>query len=140
MTKHNEALATLQTKVADMLNSNTWKEALAFRKNFHQYSMTNVLLIWAQKPDATQVAGYRKWQELGRQVRKGEKSLAVLAPIIVKDKDSDDPNARKLVGFKTARVFDISQTDGDDIPTLPTPTILTSEHPETQALTEKFTS
>src|SRR5436853_6691263 len=86
---------------------------------FHHYSPANVLLILRQRPDATRVAGYRTWQQLGRQVRRGERGIAVLAPCTYlrpADDDHNDESRRILRGFKVAHVFDISQTDGDPLP------------------------
>ena len=58
------------------------------------------------------MAGYKRWQQLGRQVRKGETSLAILAPIVRKV-DEDGEEVGKVVGFRSARVFDVSQTEGE---------------------------
>src|SRR5215217_6662352 len=52
----------------------SWRRVVS---RFHEYSLANTLLIAAQNPDATKVAGYRKWQEMGRQVRKGEKAIKI---------------------------------------------------------------
>lgn len=91
---------------------------------FHDYSFRNCLLIAKQRPTATQVAGYRQWPKLGRHVRKGEKGIAILAPLVYKRKDeerssSDEGDAEKVVrGFKAVHVFDIEQTEGDPLPTI----------------------
>lgn len=85
-------------------------------------------LILMQKPEATRVAGYRTWQSMGRQVRKGEKGIHILAPISRKVSEEDDGEAvRALVGFKTTAVFDISQTEGEELPEVPTPEDLDPE-------------
>ncbi len=94
---------------------------------FHKYSWTNCLLIAMQRPDATHVAGFRAWLGFGRHVRKGEKGIAILAPITSKRKaeadqqqQQDDKNtaeqAKHLIGFRSTYVFDIAQTDGQDLP------------------------
>jgi hypothetical protein len=62
---------------------------------------------------ATNVAGYREWQEQGRQVRKGEHGIALAAPVVVKDRETGDP---RVVNMKTVTVFDISQTDAIEKP------------------------
>lgn len=95
---------------------------------FHQYSFGNCMLIFAQKPDATHVAGFGKWKEFNRFVRKGEKGIAILAPLVRKKKDESDGNAsdspksasdeKVLFGFRLVYVFDISQTDGEEFPDL----------------------
>ena len=74
-----------------------------------------------QREDATRVAGYRAWQSMGRQVRKGEKGIRILAPISRKIEDEKTgEEVRTLCGFKTSTVFDISQTDGEELPEQPT--------------------
>ena len=86
---------------------------------FHQYSPCNVWLILMAKPDATHVAGFKKWQTMERFVRKGERGIPILAPILVRDGESLDEDRRKLIGFKVVYVFDISQTDGEPLPEAP---------------------
>lgn len=81
-------------------------------KRFRRYSMVNQYLILSQMPSAKSIAGFKEWQERGRQVRKGEKSLRILAPRIVKDKKTDE---KKVIGFFPVAVFDIQQTDGPEI-------------------------
>lgn len=94
---------------------------------FHRYSFGNVLLIALQKPDASQVAGFHAWRKLGRWVKKGESGIAILAPMVcrrresvdtpVDRKDSEaDRNDRRLAGFRVVHVFDITQTEGTDLP------------------------
>ncbi len=87
---------------------------------FHRYSLHNVLLIASQKPNASHVAGFRTWMELGRFVRKGEKGIMILAPIVrrkaQKDEDESEELSRSIAGFRAAFVFDISQTDGQELP------------------------
>jgi antirestriction protein ArdC len=93
---------------------------------FHNYSLGNILEIARQKPDATRVAGFWKWKELGRSVKKGEKGIRILAPIIgvrrkndeEANKDITKQNTAVLVGFRSAYVFDVSQTEGAELPEL----------------------
>ncbi len=93
---------------------------------FHNYSFGNILEIARQKPDATRVAGFWKWKELGRSVKKGEKGIRILAPIIgvrrkkdeEAEKDITKQNRAVLVGFRSAYVFDVSQTEGAELPEL----------------------
>ena len=80
---------------------------LDFCARFHHYSPHNQMLIFLRNPDATFVAGYRRWRELGYQVRKGEKGIEILAPVTYKRKEENEE--RRLVGFKVVRVFDASQ-------------------------------
>jgi len=76
-----------------------------------------------QRPDATQVAGYHTWKSVGRQVRKAEHGIAILAPVVPRlrvEDEGEDGTERVLVGhptaFRLARVFDIAQTDGEALP------------------------
>ena len=93
---------------------------------FHNYSFGNILEIARQKPDATRVAGLYAWNQLGRKVMKGQKGIRILAPVIGirKKKDSEaekdvtKQNQPVLVGFRAAYVFDVSQTEGAELPGL----------------------
>jgi hypothetical protein len=93
---------------------------------FHRYSFGNILEIARQKPSATRVAGMYAWNQLGRRVKKGEKGIRILAPVIgirrKKDteanKDIRTQNQPVLVGFRSAWVWDISSTEGRDLPEL----------------------
>ena len=96
--------------------SETLKRYLAFLGRFPRYSAGNTLLIWSQKPEATHVAGFHKWKDLGRQVKKGEKGIMILAPIVRRIATKAEEEEERLFGFKTAHVFDISQTAGKDLP------------------------
>ena len=99
-------------------------EAMA---KFRHYSFNNVLLIAMQRPRATKVAGLRTWNELGRRVRRGEKGIVILAPLISKDKQrsnqlnseqqetGNEPD-RRLLGFRAVYVFDVEQTEGAELP------------------------
>jgi hypothetical protein len=94
---------------------------------FHNYSFGNILEIARQKPDAIRVAGFWKWKELGRSVKKGEKGIRILAPIVGIRRKTDEEAAKSdpayqnkpvLVGFRSAYVFDVSQTEGAELPEL----------------------
>ena len=93
---------------------------------FHNYSFGNILEIAQQRPNATRVAGLYAWNQLGRKVRKGERGIRILAPVvgIRRKKDSEaekDIRTQKqavLVGFRSAYVFDVTQTEGKDLPEL----------------------
>ena len=119
----DEALTRLMAEL-ECGRSEALRNYLAAMARFHRYSWNNVLLIHSQRPAATRVAGFRTWHELERSVRKGEKGLAILAPILVKDPDAargtKEPakaaDAYRLTGFRTAYVFDVSQTDGKPLP------------------------
>ena len=99
---------------------------LTAMSRFHNYSFGNVLEIARQMPTATRVAGFWAWKNMGRSVKAGQKGIRILAPIVgvrrKKDseanKDITKQNERVLVGFRNAYVFDISQTEGVDLPTM----------------------
>ena len=96
-------------------------------RRFHNYSFGNILEIARQKPTATRVAGMYAWNQLGRRIKKGEKGIRILAPIVgVKrkpeeeaEKDITKQNRAVLVGFRNAYVFDVSQTEGAELPAMP---------------------
>jgi len=107
---------------------------LATMARFHRYSLGNTLLIMVQSPEATHVAGFATWLKLGRAVRKGEKGIAILVPIRPKaqaedEKEKPDAKAKakdgeedeRPVRFKVGYVFDVSQTEGDELPSLARP-------------------
>jgi antirestriction protein ArdC len=124
MADHAEIIRRLEDGIAELTSSEEWVRWLDTQRRFHQYSFNNVLLIALQRPDATRVAGFRRWLEMGRHVRKGEKGIAILAPIVSRTKVTDDDGEeRTIVGapnrFRIAHVFDIAQTDGDDLPEPP---------------------
>ena len=93
---------------------------------FHNYSLGNILEIARQRPLATRVAGMYAWNQLGRRVTKGEKGIRILAPMIgirrkkdsESEKDITKQNQPVLVGFRTAYVWDVEQTSGDELPQL----------------------
>jgi hypothetical protein len=86
---------------------------------FHQYSSFNVWCILMNCPDATNVAGFQKWRQLNRFVRKGEKGIPILAPMIAHE-DPDDPGSNQVLkGFKVVYIYDVSQTEGEDLPEPP---------------------
>jgi len=86
---------------------------------FHRYSFHNVLLIASQNPNASYVAGFRTWNQLGRFVKKGEKGIVILAPIVRRKPENEEEREEALAsvaGFRAAYVFDVSQTDGQELP------------------------
>jgi hypothetical protein len=93
---------------------------------FHNYSFGNILEIARQRPAATRVAGLYAWNQLGRKVKKGERGIRILAPVIGvrRKKDSEaekeirTQNQAVLVGSRSAYVFDVSHTEGNELPEL----------------------
>lgn len=128
-------LASLEKGVKGIFTGERYAGFLKTMSRFHRYSFQNTLLIAMQRPDATLVAGYRKWQSMGRQVRRGEKGITIVAPAPVKRKreqavsrqdQSPFPDGEGkaeeaeavILRFKAATVFDISQTEGRPVETL----------------------
>ena len=133
----NSILKSLETGVENIFTGDKYAQYLQTMSKFHRYSFNNTLLIAMQRPDATLVTGYRNWQSMGRQVKKGEKGITILAPAPIKRKREQeilDQNNKPLLDgngkpkteeveviiprFKPTTVFDISQTDGEPIETL----------------------
>ena len=102
--------------------SDTLTQYLAAIGRFHRYSLRNVMLIASQKPTASHVAGFQVWHKLGRFVKKGQKGILILAPIVRRKnegaKQDETDESSTAVGFRAAYVFDISQTDGQELPTI----------------------
>lgn len=96
------------------------KEVLAVMARFPRYSFNNCLLIFQQRPDAREVQGFHAWKKIGRTVKKGEKGIGISAPLSCRtdESDSDDKMVR---GFRVVHVFDISQTEGKELPRLAQP-------------------
>jgi hypothetical protein len=122
-------IAQLEAGKSDALT--TYLDAMA---RFHNYSFGNILAIARQKPTATNVAGMFTWNQLGRCVKKGEKGIQILAPMIgvrrrkqeeaETEQDGAGKSAPVLVGFRAVYVFDVSQTEGAE---LPAPATVTGE-------------
>jgi len=139
--KLGEAMSLLERGIEGILDSEGFTNYLRTMARFHTYSFNNVALIMAQRPEATQVAGYKAWQALGRQVRKGEKGLIVFVPHRRRLRESldeeqpepqpagvQDPQVTHLItGFGLGRVFDIAQTEGEPIPEPPAAQALNGE-------------
>src|SRR3972149_6167650 len=125
--------------VKKLVESKNFMDFLKFSSKFRSYSFGNVLLIWTQRPNATQVAGMKTWNALGRTVKKGEKGIMIFAPFLKKVKRaigteespapdvtaeslektrSQEKEEQTLVGFKSVYVFDVSQTEGKPLPEL----------------------
>jgi antirestriction protein ArdC len=99
-------------------HSDALKTYLSAMSRFHRYSWGNVLLICSQRQDATHVAGFHAWLKMRRYVRKGEKGIVILAPMVGRKKSDEltEDEKTRLFGFRAAHVFDVSQTDGEPLP------------------------
>lgn len=114
-----ETLRTLEEGITAVLDEEALPRYLTVMGRFHAYSFGNVALILAQAPNATRVAGYRTWQALGRQVRKGERGIRILVPH-PRRVELDEGEAETVVrSFGVGTVFDIRQTEGDLLPEPP---------------------
>lgn len=130
--KIDEVLKRLKEGVSDIQESGNFKQFLLTMSKFHDYSIGNLILIMVQKPEATRVAGFKTWKDLGRWVKKGEKGIAILAPCMPpkgqkpEPKGNDDEEKEIEVSpiyFKVVHVFDISQTDGEPLPEFDVPSL-----------------
>ncbi|HEX4002896.1 MAG TPA: ArdC family protein [Candidatus Acidoferrales bacterium] len=103
-------------------HSEKLREYLAAMARFHRYSLRNIMLIASQRPDASHVAGFQTWKQLGRFVKKGAKGILILAPIVLrKDAESnnhEEQTERTAIRFRAVYVFDVVDTDGRPLPEL----------------------
>ena len=132
--------AQLAEQVANLDSVEAWQRWLGLARSLHSYSFSNVLLIAAQCPGATMVAGFGAWKQKGHVVRRGEKAIKVLAPIVRKTPVIDDAGRpvmdengqprfrREMVGVKPVSVFDASQVT-PEVQTPPQPGLLTGQAP-----------
>lgn len=114
----DEALAKL-TRELEQGQSESLTRYLSVMAKFHHYSFGNIMLILAQRPDATHVAGFRTWLSMKRWVKKGEKGIVIVAPMLLKQRDGEgrlEGEPERIVRFKAVYVFDHAQTDGEPLP------------------------
>ena len=126
----------IEGKIQSLFASEQYADYLRTAAKFHGYSLNNTILIYAQCPGASRVAGYRLWQELGRQVKKGEKGIEILAPSsftrTIREKRIDPATHKQMAGadgkpvfterkiqipsYRTVNIIDIAQTVGAPLP------------------------
>ena len=94
---------------------------------FHSYSFNNIILSWLQRPDFTLLAGYKSWKGRGRQVKKGERAIRILAPMVKKIKEDNGDETMIIRGFRLVSVFDIAQTEGEEIEELGCPDLVSGD-------------
>jgi antirestriction protein ArdC len=125
--ERRQLIERLERGFQQIQKSDEYRRYLDTVSRFHQYSISNTMLIWMQRPEATHVAGFRTWLSLGRHVLKGERGIRIFAPMRYKKTftvtddeivDADEHEIAQL-RFRAVSVFDISQTGGDDLPQLP---------------------
>jgi antirestriction protein ArdC len=116
----DEAQKAMDATLSSLTSDNRWEAYLSVMAKFHRYSVNNSLLIFCQRPDATLVKGYHGWRALGRQVRRGERGIAILAPLVKREivEERADPEPQ-VVGFRAVSVFDVAQTDGEPLRGMP---------------------
>ena len=125
--RRGQVQAKLEAELKRIVDSGEYAAWFTKLSSFHRYSPTNAAWILAQAPDATKVASYRTWQQVGRQVRKGETGIMVFHPKPYwvdpatgeRVRPPRDPAQRvrleQHVGFGVGHVFDIAQTDGEPL-------------------------
>jgi len=113
-------LKDLATETDEFKKSEFFRQYLDVMSKFWKYSYHNQLLICYKMPDATRVAGFRTWLSLNRRVTKGSKAIKILAPYKKKVTDTDpvtnEEKEKRITLFIPVNVFDISQTEGEDLP------------------------
>ena len=152
-----EIMQKLEQGIRDFFDGEKYRTYLRTMARFHRYSVNNTMLIAMQKPDATLVAGFNKWQDqFGRNVKRGEHGIRIIAPApvkVVKPRERVDPTTHKplrdeqgnvlkedvsvkLPTFRVVSVFDVSQTEGKPLPQLASP--LTGDVERYDVLMEAF--
>lgn len=116
-----QLVAQAEQQILKLTDSDRFKQYLNTLAKFHHYSARNIDLIYAQNPQATQVAGFKQWQKaFNRTVKRGAKAIRIAAPIIKKltpaeQKRLDTTDERAIVGYRYLPVFDVSQTSGEPV-------------------------
>ncbi len=134
-----EITAGIENGIKDLWQSDRYKQYLQVMSRFHRYSVNNTILIYMQNPNASHVAGYKKWEKnFGRHVKRGEKGIQIIAPTPFKKKVEEeklDPETKApmlnedgtvmmeekeitVPMYRVVSVFDVSQTDGKPLPKL----------------------
>ncbi len=137
--KIDDVLKKLKEGVEDIQGSGNFRQFLLTMSKFHDYSIGNLILITIQRPDATKVAGFTTWKDLGRWVKKGEKGIAILAPCLPpkgtrpaqpkttegenEEGEPEDKDEIRPLYFKVVYVFDLSQTEGKPLPEFEVPSL-----------------
>jgi antirestriction protein ArdC len=122
----DDNVEALAKAVDDVRASETFQAYLNVQARFHQYSWHNSLLILSQCPSASRVAGFQTWKKLGRFVRKGERGIMIFAPRpFHREESRDDGTTETIDGifFRPVYVFDLTQTDGKELPNVDCPII-----------------
>jgi len=128
----------LEAGITEVFEGKRFSDYLRTMSKFHHYSFGNIMLIAIQFPGASQVAGFHDWKKFGRHVKKGERGISILAPCSftgAQERQKLDPDTRQPMvddsgqpvtervptganRFKVVTVFDVSQTEGKELPTI----------------------
>jgi N-terminal domain of anti-restriction factor ArdC/IrrE N-terminal-like domain len=135
----------LDQGIQEVMTSEKFQEWLQFLSSFHSYSFNNTILIYRQNPQASLVKGFQEWKKHGRFVKKGAKAIKVLAPLIGKKKENEkretkseeEKEKKVLYGFRYVNVFDVSNTDGEELPS-PDVTTLEGDGESEKALLQEW--
>ncbi|MDE2020285.1 MAG: hypothetical protein KGJ13_08125 [Patescibacteria group bacterium] len=138
-------LGKLEKAIDAIQGSDQFKRYLECQAKFHHYSFRNTLLIIMRCPDATRVAGYHTWPQFGRHVRKGESGIQIICPrpykreVTTQHSDgTEDTEEVSGMSFAVGYVFDISQTEGDELPEPPRPKLDAGETGSLYSLLAQF--
>jgi hypothetical protein len=112
----NNHLKTLAQLTSEAARSEAMRAYLETCAKFHQYSPGNQMLIAMFNPNASHVAGYKRWLSLKRYVKRGEHGIPILAPCVVKTDPDRDDSPKTIAYFRIVYVFDVSQTEGEPLP------------------------
>ena len=128
--KAKEAFDKIVEGVTNIISSGEYTKFLKFCKNFHNYSFNNMILIYSQMPEATQVAGFKKWESMGRRLKYGSKGIKIIYPIkrkyttkikgqtsiIENGEEEQEEKSVEYMSYACTYVYDISQTIGEEMP------------------------
>lgn len=129
-TKTKELFNKIVEGVKNIVEKGEYEKFLKFSKNFHNYSFNNILLIFSQMPEATQVAGFAKWKSMGRNLKKGAKGIQIIYPIkrayikttmtgqdsLLEDEKNNQKEKIEYLTYRYTYVYDVSQTYGKPLP------------------------
>ena len=111
-----QKVSELEDKIDSFRSSNEFLRFALTMSMFHKYSYHNQIMILSQKPDATMVASFHTWKNLGRFVKRGERGIIIYVPVTAINENEDGEKIEKLLSFKFGSVFDVLQTVGKPLP------------------------
>lgn len=129
--KTKELYQKVVTGIENIISSGEYEKFLRFSRNFHNYSFNNWILIFSQMENASKVAGFKKWESLGRKIKKGSKGIMIMYPMkqtytkkikgqesLISETDEDSVSDEKIefLTYRPTYVYDVSQTTGKPLP------------------------